>query len=236
MIAIIMRDLRWRLAMLIPIALVLFALEPGFHQHEEFDEAAVALGPVGISAAVSHLAALSMIVLLGGFVSTDRERGYTRLLFAHPTSPLAYYGLRWILAYLLSFSAGVLFLVLGQLAAWGEFLGGWSGLALPAITAIVYGGLVALMSVVLPRGDGWLAFLFFLPTFFPQLLTLALSRAAPALRQTILLVLPPLGAFQEIWDGLIFGTFAWDAAAFALFYGSILLATAALLLSVREWP
>ncbi|MQA88999.1 MAG: hypothetical protein GEU90_02010 [Gemmatimonas sp.] len=236
MIAIMLRDVRWRLASLVPIAVLLFALEPGFHQHEGFDPGAVALGPLGISAAVSHLAALSMIVLLGGFVSTDRDRGYSRLIFAHPTSPLAYYGTRWMLAYLLSFAAAVLFLVLGQLVAWGTVLGGWSGLILPAITAIVYGGLIAFFSVFLPRGDTWLAFLFFLPTFFPQLLNLALSQAAPTVRQTILLVLPPLGAFQAIWDGLLFGSLEWGAIAFALLYGTALLAAGAILLTQREWP
>jgi hypothetical protein len=235
-IAVILGDLRWRIVMLVPLAIVLFALEPGFHQHEEFDPTAIALGPLGVSATLAYLAGLSMIILLGGFISADRREGYTRLLFAHPTSPVAYYGLRWGIAYALSFGAALLFLVFGQLIAWGEVRGGWSGLVLPAISALVYGGLVSFFSVLLRRGDTWLAFLFFLPTFVPEILSLGLGTAHPLVRQSILLLLPPQSALQEVWNGLLFENFAWDAAAFAAGYGALFLLTAGALLSLLEWP
>lgn len=236
MISIVLRDLRWRLLLLLPLAGVLFALEPGFHQHEGFDPQAISLGPLGVSATLSYLAGMSMVILLGGFISTERRHGYTRIIFAHPTAPLAYYGLRWAVAYAISFTAALLFLVVGQVVAWGEVLGGWSGLILPAVSALVYGGLISFFSVVLPRGDTWLAFLLFLPTFFPQMLSLGLSTAAPAVRRTILLILPPHGAFQEIWNGLLFESFAWGALGYAAAYGGILLVTAAALLTLLEWP
>ncbi|MEX2582503.1 MAG: hypothetical protein WD766_04490 [Gemmatimonadota bacterium] len=236
MILVILRDMRWRLAFLIPLSALLYSQEPAFHQHDGFDPTAISLGPLGVSSTLAYFAALSMIILLGGFVSTDRREGYTRLMFSHPTSPLAYYGVRWGLAYLVSFVGAAIFLVVGQLIAWGEFRGGSAGLILPALTGLVYGGIVAFFSVVVRRGDGWIAFLFFLPTLIPQIVTLALSTASTGVRQAILLLLPPLGAFQEIWDNLLFETFAWGPVGFAAAYGAVFLVSAVALLTMLEWP
>jgi hypothetical protein len=236
MIAILLRDLRLRLLLLGLAAVVLYALEPGFHQHEGFMPEAVALGPLGVSATLAYFAGLSMIILLAGFVSYDRREGHTRLYFSHPTSPLAYYGTRWVLAYLIAVLGATLFLVIGQIIAWGTILGGWRGLVLPALSALIYGGLIAFFSIVLPRGDAWVVFLLFLPTFFPQMITLGLGRARPALRETILLLLPPQGALQEVWNGLLIESPAWGAMAFAAGYGLLFLVAGGLILRLREWP
>lgn len=236
MIPVLLRDLRWRLLTLLLVSFALYALEPGFHQHEELDLQAVALGPLGISSTLSYFAGLAMIVLLAGFVSRDVREGHTRLFFAHPTSPLTFYATRWALAYVLTIIGATLFLVLGQVIAWGEFLGGWSGLILPAVSALIYGGLIAFFSVLLPRGDTWVVFLLFLPTFFPQLLTMGLAPLSPTVRDAILLLMPPHGALQEIWDGLLSGSVAWGAVAFAAAYGAVLLGAAGLILTLKEWP
>jgi hypothetical protein len=236
MIVVLLRDLRWRLVLLVGVSLVMFALEPGFHQHEGFDPVAVALGPLGVSATLSYLAGISMMVLLAGLVSDDRRDGHTRLFFSHPTSPLAYYGLRWAMAYVIAVTGAALFLVVGQIVAWGALLGGWSGLVLPLLSALVYGGLLAFFSVLLPRGDAGVVFLLFLPTFFPQLLAVGLAGVSPTVRQLIMLVLPPQGALQQVWEGLLIGSFAWGAAAFAAAYGLLFLAAAAVGLELREWP
>jgi hypothetical protein len=236
LIAILLRDLRWRAAALVLIATVLYALEPGFHQHDEFSLEAVALGPLGISAALSHFAGLSMIVLLAGFISTDRREGYTRMYFAQPTSPIAYYGLRWLLAYVISIGGAALFLVLGQLIAWGGFFGGWRGLVLPALSALVYGGLIAFFSVTLRRGDAWVTFLLLLPTFLPDLLSLGLSGASLPTRQAVMFILPPQNSLAEIWEGLMLDSFAWFAAGHAFVYGTLLLGASAIILALREWP
>jgi hypothetical protein len=235
-IAVILSGLRWRLALVALIAFVLYLLEPGFHQHDEFDPAALALGPLGVSAALAHFAGLSMLVLLAGFISVDRREGYSRLYFAQPTSPLAFYGLRWAIAYLIAFGGAVAFLVVGQWIAWGSVLGGWSGLVLPALAALVYGGLITFFSALLPRGDAWVVFLLFLPTFFPEILSLGLAGASPAVRQLVLFLLPPQSALEAVWQGLLIGSFNWPAAAFAAGYGAVWLAAGALLLSLREWP
>jgi len=236
MIAVVLHDMRWRLALLLPIGILLYALEPGFHQHDELDLGAVALGPLGVSATLAYLAGLSMIVLTAGVVSRDRRLGYSKIFFSHPTSPTRYYALRWGIAYLAAFLAAVAFLVIGQVVAWGGVLGGWMGLTLPAATALIYGGLVGFFSSVLPKGDAWVAFLLFLPTFFPQILTLGLAGTSPAVRQAILLLLPPQGALQRVWEGLLVGSFDWGALAFSLSYGAVFLVAAVVILRLREWP
>lgn len=236
MIAILLWDLRWRLGLLLLIAVVLYALEPGFHQHDDFDIMAIELGPLGVSSTLSYFAGLAMIVLLAGFVSRERAEGYTRLHFSHPTSIPAYYALRWGLACALAVGGAALFLVVGQAIAWGTIRGGWSGLILPLMSAVVYGGLMAFLSILLPRGDAWVAFALFLPTFFPQILTLGLANASPLVRQLTLMVLPPHGAFQDVWQSLLLADFAWGGVGFAALYGGLFLAAAGLILRLREWP
>jgi hypothetical protein len=236
MISVLLYDLRWRIAVLLLVALVLFALEPGFHQHDDFDVEAVSLGPLGVSATLAYFAGIAMIVLLAGFISGDRREGYTRLFFSFPVSPLAFYGLRWGIAYGIAVGGAATFLVLGQLIAWGEFRGGGAGMVLPLLSALIYGGLMAFFSALLPRGDAWVTFLLFLPTFFPQVLTLGLAGAGPTLRQAVLLLLPPQGALQEVWEGLLLDSFGWAGLAFAAVYGALFLVAGALVLRAREWP
>jgi hypothetical protein len=218
-------------------ALLFYSQEPGFHQHEGVDPNAIALGPLGVSATLSHFAAISMIILLAGFVSTERREGYTRINFSHPTSPLAYYGLRWVLAYFLSLAFALAFLVLGQVAGWGEFRGGLAGMVLPAISALIAGGLMAFFSVTLPRGDAWIVFLLLLaPVLFPQILSLGLSGLSPGATRAITTILPPQNALSDIWNGLLLGSFPAGAAAYAVAYGILFLGAAVLILRLREWP
>jgi ABC-type transport system involved in multi-copper enzyme maturation permease subunit len=238
MIPVLLRDTLPRLLLVAFVAWILFLLEPSFHQHLEVPEEGfnpVELGPRGLSAPISYLAGLSMIILLAGFVSNDRREGYARMYFSHPTHPLAFYALRWLVALGVSMAVTVLFLVLGQLIAWGEFRGGWSGLLLAFVNAVIYGGLMALLSVVLPRGDAWVAFVLFLPTFFPQILTLLQAALGPAVRQILIFVLPPQPALQEIYVWLLEGHVVWSAVAYSLGYGLILLTIGGIVLSMREW-
>ena len=235
MIPVILYDLRWRLLLVGFVGIVFFIAEPGFHQHEGFDPTAVALGPLGISASLANLAGLSMLILLAGTVSTDRREGYYRILFAQPTSPLAYYGLRWGLALAVSLAAAVILLVFGQIFAWGTFRGGWSGMILPLLSALVYGGLIIFFSVLLPRGEAWVVFVLLLPTFIPEIRTVGLQALAAPVRQLITFLLPPQDALQSVWQGLLLGTPDAGAAIFAAMYGLIFLLAAGLLLKSREW-
>lgn len=238
MIPILLRDLRGRLALLLLVAVLMYLLEPGFHQHGEAlpPDQAAGLSAVGVSATLSYFAGLAMIVLLAGFVSEDRRDGYSRLFFSHPTRPLAFYGLRWLLAYALAVGGAAIFLVVGQMLAWGEVRGGWSGMILPLVSALIYGGLMALLSAALPRGDAWVAFLLFLPTFVPQVVSLGLQALPPALATTLSFLLPPQGALQVVWQGLLAGVFVWPAVLFAAGYGLIWLAAGALVVRLRELP
>lgn len=237
MIPIMLYDLRWRLLLLVAIGWLLYLLEPGFHQHGALPpEEAVALGAVGVSATLSYFAGLAMIVLLAGFVSTDRREGYSRIFFSHPTRPLALYGIRWLLALAIAIVGAAVFLVVGQMVAWGEVRGGWSGLLLALVSAIIYGGLMAFLSSALPRGDTLIALLLFLPTFAPQILSFGLAAVPPALRQATLIVMPPHGALQVIWQGLVQSTVAWGAVAFAVVYGALWILAAIAMLRLRDWP
>lgn len=238
MIPILLRDLRWRLLGLVGVAWILYLMEPGFHQHGALGpDEAIALGPVGVSATLSYFSGLAMIVLLAGFISTDRREGYTRIYFSHPTSPLAFYGVRLGVALGVALVGATLFLVVGQMLAWGEVRGGWSGLLLALVSAIVYGGLMTFLSAALPRGDAVIAFLLMVvPTFLPQVFGLGMSRLPPALRQGILVVIPPQGALAVVWQRLLDGVVAWPAFAFATGYGIVWLIAGALVLRARELP
>jgi hypothetical protein len=235
MIEVMLRDLRGRLGVVVLICVALYFLEPGFHRHGPVDPELVGeMGPLGVSATLAYLAGLAMIVLLAGFISTDRREGYADILFSHPTSPLAYYGLRWAISVVLAWLAALVFLLVGQWVAWGEMRGGGAGLLLPLLTALIYGGLMAFFSSTLRRGDAWVVFILFIPTFFPQLLTLLGSTMPPALHSLLLFLLPPQGALQEVYRGLLLGQVEWGAALFAAGYGVVWLALGAAVLTLRD--
>lgn len=238
MIPIFLRDMLPRLAMVALAGWMFYLLEPGFHQHGPADPGfAVDLGPLGISATLANLAGLSMVILLAGFISADRRRGYYRIFFSHPTNPLAFYGLRWVLALGLALLAATVFLVVGQFAAWGEFRGGWSGLLLALLSAVAYGGLIAFLSALLPRGDAWVAVLLFVFTFiWLQVLALGAQPFSLPVRQILTLLLPPQTALQDMYEEIVVGRIAWDAAAFVAGYGAVWLGLAGVMVRFREWP
>jgi len=242
LIPILLRDMLPRLLIVGLAALMFYMLEPAFHAHEfpggdPLVEIPPELGPLGMSATLANLAGLSMLILLAGFVSNDRRRGYYRLYLSHPVHPLALYGVRWALAFGLSMLAAALLLVVGQWAAWGELRGGGEGLLLAALAAFVYGGLIAFLSVALPRGDAWVAVIVYFFTFFwIQILSLGAEPLIRPVRQAITFVLPPQIAMQDVYGALLTGTTAWGAVAFVVGYAVFWLAAAALLLRVREWP
>ncbi|HEX8430863.1 MAG TPA: hypothetical protein VF625_06225, partial [Longimicrobium sp.] len=153
MIAALLRVMRWRVAVLLVAALLFYIGDPGLHDHAgEVDNVTELLAPTGLSFTVANMAALSMVVLLAGFISADRRRGYYRLAFSHPTRPLAFYALRWGMALALSMGLAAAFLLVSQLAAWGAMRVGFSFLLQGFLLAVAYGGLMAFCSALLPRG------------------------------------------------------------------------------------
>ncbi|HEX2205111.1 MAG TPA: hypothetical protein VHG91_17500 [Longimicrobium sp.] len=242
MIPLVLWQMRWRVLVLLLVGWAFYLLEPGFHQHEAAAalpaELPAELAPEGVAFSLANLAGLSMLVLLWGFVSTDRGRGYYRIHFSHPTRPLAYYALRWALAYALSVAAAGAFLVAGQLAAWGELRVGAEVMPQALLFALVYGGLVAFFSVVLPVGDGLAALGVFALTEFWYLVTreLGAQPLTPALRSLVGFVLPPHLALNDVYAGVVAGALPWDAVAYAAGYGLFWLLLAGALLRFREWP
>ncbi|HYH81725.1 MAG TPA: hypothetical protein VEX86_18105 [Longimicrobium sp.] len=243
MITLTLWQMRWRLLVLALIAVLFYLLEPGFHLHGEVGEevAAEVSDPGGIAFTLANLAGAGMLVLLAGFISADRREGYYRIHFSHRTRPLAYYGVRWALAYAISVGAAAAFLVVGQLLAWGELRVGPGAMAQPALFALVYGGLVAFFSVLLPRGDALAAVGVFVLTsaweyalsVFAEMGTQPLS---PTVQQAISFLLPPHLALRDVYQAASLGSTAWGALAFACGYGLFWLAAAGLLLWSREWP
>jgi hypothetical protein len=235
MIRIMLWEMRWRIAFLIVPAVVLFYVEHGFRPIEQLELDVFGFSPLDVGAALGYFASFAMIILLGGAISRDRREGYTRIFFSHPTSPLSYYALRWILAYAIAIAGAFLLLFFGQLVAWNGIRGGWAGMLLPLLTALIYGGLIAFFSTLLPRGDALVAILFFSPTVVSEVL-FPLNRLAAPVRDMILLILPPNEALNQVYDGLRIGPAQWGAAVFAAGYGVLFLVMAGLILRMREWP
>lgn len=238
MIRTLLRELAPKLWIVALAGALFFANDPAFHAHEAVEpELAAELGPLGLAAPASYLAGFAMIVLLADFVAADRRRGYAQILFAHRTSPLGYYARRWALAYVIAMVFAAVFLFLSQGIGWGEVRGGWSGLLLPAVNALVFGGLMAFLSAVLRRGDAWVGVALFLPTLVPQILQLLQMLLPGGVMTFLFFVLPPqTTAMQALYLGLVeSGRVVWSAAAFAAGYGVVWLAVAALVLRLREW-
>ncbi|HEY0018895.1 MAG TPA: hypothetical protein VGC13_21520 [Longimicrobium sp.] len=238
MIPIMLRGMLPRVLMVALLCVAFFFIEPGFHTHEAApEEFRLDLGALGISATLSNLAGLSMLILLGGFVSNDRRQGYYRLFFSHPTRPLAFYALRWAMGLAMAMLAAAAFLVIGQLVAWGRFEGGWIGLYLALLAAVANGGMIAFLSVTLSRGDTWVALVLFLFNYFWLLAISAGAQPLPGpLGDILSIVLPPQLAFNDVYDGLVRGEIVWGASAFAAGYGVFWLLLAGLVLKLRDWP
>lgn len=241
MIPLVLWQLRWRLAAVVLISLGFYLIEPSFHLHAAA-EAGQAIPAGEIAFTLANLAAASMLVLLAGFIATDRRRGYYRILLSHPTRPLAYYGLRWVMAYVLTLVLVTGFWLASQLAAWGEVRAGAGALVQPALFALIYGGLVAFASIAFSRGDSLIVLAVYLLTDLWQGFLSFFSEAgmdaplSPLLRQLVSFAFPPHLALRDIYEAARVGHSAWGDVAFAGGYGLFWLAAAALLLWSREWP
>lgn len=239
MIPLLLWQLRWRLLALAGAAFLFYLAEPGLHTHDlDPTDVGGLLAPTGIAFSAANLAGLSMIVLLAGFISAHRRRGYYRLQFSHPTRPEAFYALRWAVALVLSVAVSAAFFYLGQLAAWGELRVGGQFLLQAALLAVMYGGLMAFLSAVLPAGDAPAgAALYFVTAFWLEVtVDWGISLAGGALSQAIAFLLPPHSAATDVYSGLLMGTVAWPAVLFCLGYGLFWMIAAGLLVRLREWP
>ena len=240
MIAVLLRQLRWRIAALVAAAFLFYLGDPALHEHVEESPGDVAdlLEPFGISFTIANLATIGMVVMLAGFIAADRRRGYYRLTFSHPTRPLAFYALRWAVSLAMAMLVAAGFWLFAQLGAWGKVQVGPAFLFHGLLLAVVYGGLTAFFSALVPRGDGFLAVMAFLLTDFWLNLVQAspVQPFTPGVRGAISFLLPPHSAVSDVYNALLSGTVAWGAAAYALGYGLFWLVVAGLLVKYREWP
>lgn len=241
MITLYLWQLRWRMLILPFICLAFYLIEPSFHAHAAPGSADY-VAPDEMAFTMANVAALCMLVLLTDFVSGDRRRGFYRIYFAHPTRPLAFYAVRWLVAYAVTMAVIVLFFVTTQLAAWGELRAGAGTLVQPALFALVYGALVAFFSVCLPIMDGLVAFMCYWATviwnwwldIFDQT---GLEAPIPHLvRQGVSFILPPHLALNDAYTQAHAGLSPWAPVSFVIGYALFWLAAAGLLLWSREWP
>lgn len=240
MIPILLRGMLPRLALVALLCVAFYMMDPGLHQHAGEavpEELGLDLGAFGLAASLSNLAGISMLVMLGGFVSHDRREGYYRMYFAHPTRPLAFYGLRWLLALIAVMVACAAWLVVSQVVAWGQFEGGWRGLYLALLAAIAFGGMIAFLSVALPRGDTWVALVLAVFNYFwLYAISLGVRPLPRLLNDAVSVLLPPQLALSDVYDGLLASQVAWGPSAFIAGYGLFWLLIAGLLLKLRDWP
>lgn len=237
MIPVLLRDLARRLPLVLGLAVIAYLLEPAFHEHGvTLVGAGAPTHPAGISATVANLALFAALVLLGGFISADRRHGYAAIHLSHPTHPLALYGLRWLLGTLLALAAAAVFLVVAQLLAWGQLRVGGVAILFALAAVLAYGGLLAFLSAVLPRADGWVAALIYFATYFWWFfLNLGVEPLPLALRHAVSLLLPPHHAFESIYLGAVSDRIAWDPLVFSAGYGIFWLVLAGAVLLRREW-
>ncbi|HET6229459.1 MAG TPA: hypothetical protein VFE05_05215 [Longimicrobiaceae bacterium] len=241
MIRIALRSVLWRLPLLIPVVLWFYLKEPGFAFRGPIPaEFADDLKPSGLAFTLSNLAGLSLVILLGGFISHDRWRGYYKLYFAHPVRPVTFYAVRWLVGVAAAMGVAALFLVFGQLAAWGEMRVGPAFLLQPLLFTLVYGGILAFLSALIawPWVDALLVVAIFYATEVWRFLIqdMGLELLTPGLRALVFLVLPPHYALNDIYTGLTMGVVDWAATLFTAGYALFWLALAALLVRFREWP
>lgn len=178
---------------------------------------------------------IAVLALVGGIFSHDRAEGYTRLYAVRPVSLLGVYAMRFAAL------AGVAFLVSAVLMPVFDLLmiEAWAGPAtfvLIAAYILVYGGLVALLSVW-TRGDVWITLGLAVFAIAWEALRRSGQLTIPAGgREFISMLLPPQAALFELESA--FGNLQpvpWDAFSYAAGYGVILLVLAGVSLRLREY-
>jgi hypothetical protein len=213
----------------------------GDHGHMELDVLFELGGTTLVSALlllawlVGRFAVIAALVLLSGVFSADRAAGQARLYAVRPRSLLLLYAARWIALCVIAFvMAGVLMAAFDWLV-----LGEWIGLnvfLLIAAQIVVFGTVTALLSVV-TRADAWLAlFLGLIAMVWDGLRRIDFFQtAAPAVRETVSVVLPPQGALMRMETA--FGAMQpvpWDAFLYITLYGMLVLLLAGVALTRRE--
>jgi len=177
---------------------------------------------------------IATLVLLAGIVSGDRGAGYARIYAVRPTSPLAVYGVRFLVLAATAFVLCAVLLPTFDLL----LLGTWAGpatLVLILANILAFGGLVTFLSAC-TRADAWIALFLAISALVWNALRAAGKLTIPiGVRDFISFLLPPQAALLRL-EGA-FGTLQpipWDAFWLVAGYGLVLLAAAVIVLRHRE--
>ena len=177
----------------------------------------------------------AVLALVGGIFAVDRTRGWARLYLVRPVSPLRLYAARWAALAAIAFAVCATLMPLFDLL----MLGTWAGPAtfvLIAAHVLVYGGLVALLSVW-TRADIWVTTALAIASIVWDALRRADALDIPAGGKSFVsMILPPQAALHQIESA--FGQLQpipWDAFAFCAGYGMVMLILAGLSLEWREY-
>jgi hypothetical protein len=211
------------------------------HGHIEMDRIFELGGTTLVSAVlllgwlIGRFPLIAMLALCAGIFSADRSAGHARLYAVRPRSLPLLYGARFLLNAVIAFTLSALLLPAFDLLVVGE----WGGPAVFIVIAaqiITFGALAALFSVF-SRADVWIAlFLGILALIWHGLRSIDyFPTLPPAVRETISVLLPPQGALVRI--ELAFGAMQpipWDAFAYVVIYGLMLLLVTALALARRS--
>lgn len=184
---------------------------------------------------VGRFPVFAVLVLCAGVYSADLATGRTRLYAVRPVSPLRVYGVR------LAVLAGVAAVVSAVLLPLFDviLLGRWAGpatLVLIVAYVVVYGGLVAFLSV-LTRADAWIALALGLCSLIWATVRQAgLVAGVPVvIRDGVTFVLPPQDAFHALESAFAgVAPVPWSAFAYAVGYGVLMLVLAGVLVTQRE--
>lgn len=184
---------------------------------------------------VGRFPLIATVVLAAGVFSADLSSGMTRIYAVRRTSLVRVYGMRIALLLGLAFIISALLMPAFDLI----LLGRWAGpatLVLIAAYVLVYGGLIAFLSV-LTRADAWIAAgLAVLSLLWATLRNAGLLSAVPAGgRDFITLVLPPQSALFALENAFSqIAPIPWTAFLYAAAYGLVFLVLAGVLVSHRE--
>jgi hypothetical protein len=211
------------------------------HGHVELEQLFALGGTTLVSALlllgwlVGRFPMIAALVLLAGVFSEDRATGHARLYAVRPRSLALLYAARILLLGVVAFVLSIVIMPLFDVLVLGEFPEP-GVLALITAQIVVFGSLTALLSTV-TRADAWAAlFLGILAIVWDALRRVDFFQtAAPAVRETVSVLLPPQGALMRI--EMAFGSMQpvpMDALLYIVIYGAFVLLVAGILLSRRS--
>lgn len=213
----------------------------GEHGHLELDPLFEFGGTTLVSALlllgwlVGRFPIVAALVLTSGVFSDDRAAGHARLLAVRPRSLIGLYGMRLLLLATVAAALSAIVMPAFDLL----ILGDWphrTVFALIAAEILIFGSLTALLSVA-TRGDAWIAlFLGIVAVVWDALRRVGfLDSAAPAVRETVSVLLPPQGALLRVETAFAGSQpVPWDAMLYIVLYAALALVLAGVALARRE--